>query len=174
VLGNGLPCRMIGGVEARDAAALYGMIAGLDMQCWVVGGWGVDALLGRQTRAHKDLDVLTLLSDLSALTEVLSVHGFARTLVWEENRWLGDQATAFVVEDNQGRQLDVHVMRTPTAPAWNADWPYERDALDGRGVIAGTPVDCATAAVQIVWHEEYELPPAHAQDLRLLRELRRS
>lgn len=29
----------------------------------------------------------------------------------------------------------------------------------------------ALAAVQILWHEEYELPPAHAQDLRLLREL---
>ncbi len=165
---------MIGGVEAQDAAALYRMITDRGMQCWVVGGWGVDALLGRQTRTHKDLDVLTLLDDLLTLTEVLSAHGFVRTLVWEENRWLGDQATAFVVEDDRGRQLDVHVMRTPTAPAWNADWPYEPDALDGRGVIAGTPVDCATAAVQIAWHEEYELPPAHARDLRLLRELHRT
>jgi lincosamide nucleotidyltransferase A/C/D/E len=162
---------MIGGVNARDAAALYALLTTRGMRCWVVGGWGVDALLGRQTRPHEDLDVLTLLSDLPTLTEVLAEHGFVRTLVWEENRWLGDQATAFVAEDSSGRQLDVHVMETPTVPAWNADWPYELDALDGHRVIAGTPVDCATAAVQIVWHGEYELPPAHAQDLRLLQDL---
>lgn len=165
---------MIGGVDAGDAVALYELIVGRGMQCWVVGGWGVDALLGRQTRTHKDLDVLTLLSDLPTLIEVLREHGFVRALVWEENRWLGEQATAFVAGDDRGRQLDVHVMRTPTVPAWNADWPYESDALDCRGVIAGTPVDCATATVQILWHEEYELPPAHAQDLRLLRELRQN
>lgn len=88
-----------------------------------------------------------MLSGLPTLTGVLREHGFVRTLVWKENRWLGEQATAFVAGDDRGRQLDVHVMRTPTVPAWNADWPYESDALDGRGVIAGTPVDCATAAV---------------------------
>lgn len=156
-------------MDARDAVALYRLLTTDGMPCWVVGGWGIDALLGRQTRPHKDLDVLTLLQDLPVLNRVLAENGFVRTLVWEENRWLGDQATAFVAEDGSGRQLDVHVMETPTAPAWDADWPYEPNALDGHGIIAGTPVDCATAAVQIVWHEEYELPPAHAQDLRLLR-----
>ena len=95
---------MIGGVNARDAAALYGLLTTRGMRCWVVGGWGVDALLGRQTRPHKDMDVLTLLSDLPTLTEILVEHGFVRTLVWEENRWLGDQATAFVAEDSGGRQ----------------------------------------------------------------------
>jgi lincosamide nucleotidyltransferase A/C/D/E len=66
-------------VAGKGAAALYGLIAGRDMRCWVVGGCGVDALLGRRTRPHKDLDVLTLLSDLPALTEVLREHGFVRT-----------------------------------------------------------------------------------------------
>ncbi len=67
---------MIGGVEARDAAALCRMIAGRDMQCWVVGGWGVDALLGRQTRTHKDSDVLTLLRDLSTLMRTPPAPGW--------------------------------------------------------------------------------------------------
>lgn len=141
------------------------------MRCWVVGGWGVDALLGRQTRPHKDFDVLTLLRDLPTLTSLLERHEFKRTLVWEENRWLDGQATAFVAEDGAGRQLDVHVMATPNTPAWDAEWSYGPDALEGRGVIAGTPVDCATAAVQILWHQGYDLPPAHAEDLRLLLDL---
>lgn len=27
------------------------------LRTWVAGGWGVDALLGRQTRVHRDLDL---------------------------------------------------------------------------------------------------------------------
>ncbi|MGI3781472.1 MAG: nucleotidyltransferase domain-containing protein, partial [Janthinobacterium lividum] len=26
-------------------------------RAWVAGGWGVDALVGRQTRPHRDLDL---------------------------------------------------------------------------------------------------------------------
>jgi lincosamide nucleotidyltransferase A/C/D/E len=31
---------------------------------WVDGGWGVDALLGEQTRPHKDLDIAIEEKDL--------------------------------------------------------------------------------------------------------------
>lgn len=44
----------------EDAAALYRALSDAGVSCWVVGGWGVDALLGRQSRPHKDLDVLVL------------------------------------------------------------------------------------------------------------------
>lgn len=36
------------------------MLAALDavgLRTWVAGGWGVDALVGRETRMHRDLDV---------------------------------------------------------------------------------------------------------------------
>ena len=36
------------------------MLAALDavgLRAWVAGGWGVDALVGRQTRVHRDLDL---------------------------------------------------------------------------------------------------------------------
>jgi lincosamide nucleotidyltransferase A/C/D/E len=49
-----------------------------------MGGWGVDALLGRQTRPHKDLDVLVPVDDLADLERVLGRHDFTRTLIWEE------------------------------------------------------------------------------------------
>ncbi|MGH8515394.1 MAG: nucleotidyltransferase domain-containing protein [Gammaproteobacteria bacterium] len=31
----------------------------------MVGGWGIDALLGAQTRPHKDLDLLIRLEDVA-------------------------------------------------------------------------------------------------------------
>jgi lincosamide nucleotidyltransferase A/C/D/E len=156
-------------MEATDAVALYRLLTGGGRSCWVVGGWGIDALLGRQTRPHHDLDVLTLLADLPAHEELLAAHGFARTLVWEENRWAGDRPTAFVMEDAAGRQLDVHVLASRSEPAWATSDPCRPEDLAGRGTIAGTPVACATAAAQVAWHSGYELPPAHVQDLRLLR-----
>ena len=48
------------------------------------GGWGIDALLGRQTRLHKDFDALVALEDLPALTHFLGGRGFALKLIWEK------------------------------------------------------------------------------------------
>ena len=45
-------------LSAQDALALYTMLVARGVASWVMGGWGVDALLGRATRPHHDLDVL--------------------------------------------------------------------------------------------------------------------
>lgn len=29
----------------------------LNIQYWIEGGWGIDALIGRQTRLHRDIDL---------------------------------------------------------------------------------------------------------------------
>ena len=75
-----------------------------------MGGWGVDALLGRQTRPHHDLDVLVSVDDLGRLRDLLAEHAFTRRLIWEdENRWIDVQGvrfpTAFVESDGRGRDL---------------------------------------------------------------------
>lgn len=40
------------------------------------GGWGVDALVGRQTRAHRDLDLAVNAEDESAALRVLEHRGY--------------------------------------------------------------------------------------------------
>jgi hypothetical protein len=47
-------------------------------QLWVDGGWGIDALLDRQTRSHKDFDAIVAFEDLPALTQLLSGTGFQK------------------------------------------------------------------------------------------------
>ena len=42
------------------------------VQLWVDGGWGIDALLERQTHSHKDFDAIVALEDMPALTRFLS------------------------------------------------------------------------------------------------------
>src|SRR3982751_249063 len=43
---------------------------------WIDGGWGVDALLGGQTREHGDLDIAVEARHLSAFLTALSGCGF--------------------------------------------------------------------------------------------------
>ena len=48
----------------------------------VGGGWAIDALLGRQTRPHSDLDLWVVAEDLEALTRTLVDLGFDRLFPW--------------------------------------------------------------------------------------------
>lgn len=164
-------------VSADAAAALYGLLRDGGVRCWVMGGWGVDALLGAQTRDHHDLDVLVLVDDLAELRRVLAERGFATKLVWEESRWLeleGEPVpSAFVAESDEGVELDVHVIEVGEDGAvqklCDSPWPTWPGCLDGRGTIAGIPVACVTVGMQIGMHAGYELPPAHLHDLERLR-----
>lgn len=140
-----------------------------------MGGWGVDALLHRETRPHKDLDILVLLGDLPKLRKLLDEHGFAQTVVWEESRWVEGEAdrwpTAFVAADTQGRELDVHVIDIGPDGAivqhYDHPWPFP-DSIAGQGSIAGTAVTCVSRETQLAMHTGYTLPDGHQQDVALL------
>ena len=44
-------------------------------EAWLDGGWGVDALLGKQTRDHHDLDLVVELTQIDAIEEMLKELG---------------------------------------------------------------------------------------------------
>jgi lincosamide nucleotidyltransferase A/C/D/E len=167
-------------MSARDALVLYLMLKQRNIRSWVMGGWGVDALLGRETRRHHDLDLLVSFDDLELLQDTLPEHGFSRRLIWEdENRWIdvrGVQSpTAFVEADARGRELDIHVIQLvpgcPPKPLCVVPWAFDEHSLDGIGTIAGAPVHCVSAETQLQMHTGYELPSHHERDLERLRRL---
>jgi lincosamide nucleotidyltransferase A/C/D/E len=148
--------------------------------CWVMGGWGVDALLGRETRTHHDLDLLISVDDLGRLRRVLIERRFTRKLIWEnESRWIdvdGSQhPTAFVEVDSQGRELDIHVVRLVPAAApillCDVPWQFTDVSLGAIGTLAGSTVACVSADTQIQMHSGYDLPEEQVQDVQLLRGL---
>ncbi len=51
-------------MTSDDVREILERLAGGDMVVWVEGGWGVDALLGEQTRPHDDLDLGVRLEDV--------------------------------------------------------------------------------------------------------------
>ncbi len=175
-------------MRAEEVIALYTLLAERGVRVWVDGGWGVDALLKEQTRPHKDLDALVPLEALGTLADVLDDRGFTLKEISGENRWVAHPvrlpligreerggsavATAFVLRNGAGHELHVHALtfddRGAGIPAWSADVTFPPDALAGRGVIAGTPVRCLSAQMQMATHTGYALQAKDLQDLRLL------
>jgi lincosamide nucleotidyltransferase A/C/D/E len=163
-------------MSAQDAVALCELLEHHNIHFWVMGGWGVDALLQRETRPHKDLDILVALDDLPTLRKLLDEHGFVQKWVWEENRWLEVGAerwpTAFVVADTAGRELDVHVIEIGADGAivqhYDPPWPFP-SSITGQGSIAGATIPCVSKEAQIAMHTGYTLPEGHQRDLDMLR-----
>lgn len=167
-------------VSAEEAVAIYQQLTASGFQVWVTGGWGIDALLGEQTRTHKDLDLIVLLDDLLRLRQLLEGEGYGLKMLWEENLRAVDahgveMDTAFVLRDGQGRELDLHALRLDAQrngiPAWQADegFSFTVQDLAGMGVIGGAPVRCLTPEMQVTCHTGYALPEYQRADLERLR-----
>ena len=68
----------------------------------VDGGWGVDALLGEQTRLHGDLDIALEHKDVPKLRALLEARGY-RDVPRDDTRDCN-----FVMGDKQGHEVDFH------------------------------------------------------------------
>ncbi len=167
-------------VSAEDVIHIYKGLMMNDIQVWLTGGWGIDALLGKQTRPHKDLDVIMLLDDVLYLSKLLGQEGYHLKEIWSENRWITDVqenkiATAFVLHDSNGREFDAHAVRLDDQgdgiPAWNAEgFIFKKGDLAGVGMIAGHAVQCLTPESQMICHAGYKLPDVQIRDLEQLHE----
>jgi lincosamide nucleotidyltransferase A/C/D/E len=154
-----------------DASSLLGVVELLEAEgiaVWLDGGWGVDALLGRQTREHDDLDVVVELADVSRITEVLTRLGY--TLI------AGGAPKSFVMVDPRGLQVDVHPVTFDAEGGGvyemedgNA-WVYPARGFTGRGTVDGRPIRCLSPEVQVLVHSGYELTGKDYRELYLLRE----
>lgn len=165
-------------MTATQALDLAESAAAAGVQVWVMGGWGIDALLGQETREHHDLDLLVRARDLPALESLLRAHGFTRAYEWEENDPIDLDGriwdTAFVEHHLDGREVDVHAVEVAglsVSLRTRDPWDLPPQPLDGAGTIRGRVVPCVTADAQRAMHRGYELPERHREDLRRLRRL---
>lgn len=146
-------------LEILDALQSHGVRAAID------GGWGVDALVERQTRAHEDLDLVVALSDVDAIQSALHPFGYS---IAEDHL-----PVRFVMRDANGSQLDFHTVTfdehgggvQPQPGGGSFRYPPEGFV---RGRIAGRQVSCVSAQVQILCHLGYEPTSKDAHDVLLL------
>jgi lincosamide nucleotidyltransferase A/C/D/E len=155
-------------MTARDVVELVDDLEAAGVDVWLDGGWGVDALLGEQTRPHDDLDLVIPLEHVPKLEEALARRGYV--LVG------GGAPMSFELTDDAGRQVDVHpvvfiesgdgVYRMRNGD----DWLYPASGFEGAGDVLGRRVRCLTPAVQVLCHAGYELDADDLHDLKALSE----
>ena len=63
-------------MSEADVVEVLGWLGEREVAVWLGGGWGVEALVGEQTRDHKDLDLIVRDDHVSRMSGVLIEHGF--------------------------------------------------------------------------------------------------
>jgi lincosamide nucleotidyltransferase A/C/D/E len=151
-------------VTAQRVLALLAVLRSSGVNATLDGGWGVDALLGRETRPHEDLDLVVSLSDVSRIQEALRPLGFALH---------EDHLPVRFVLRRPSEQLDFHTVTfdpkgggvQPQPGGGSFRYPPEGFVL---GRVRGESVPCISAPVQVLCHLGYEPTPKDAHDVLAL------
>ena len=145
-----------------DVLEVVEVVRSVGCRFWLEGGWGVDALVGRVTRPHRDVDVDFDAAYEDAVLEALADLGYAIETDWRPNR---------VELSASGRRwVDLH----PLVIDDNGD--ARQAALDGgwhefsrswftTGTLGGVVVPCVSVEAQRLFHSGYELRTIDVLDL---------
>ena len=74
------------GMPLAEVLAVLGALREAGCRVWVAGGWAVDALVGRQIRAHRDLDLAIDVTDEERALGILQRRGYAVETDWRPVR----------------------------------------------------------------------------------------
>lgn len=154
-------------MTVADVLEILDRLEGAGIESWLDGGWGVDALLGEQTRPHNDLDLIVRVADVAKMRRALDGDGFRLVT--------GVPDANFVLRDAAGREIDVHPVRFDGEGNGiyrmdnGEDWVFPAAGFTGKGQLGGREVRCLTADVQMVDHSTgYEPGDTDFHDMRLL------
>jgi len=155
-------------MSADEVHAVLNTLREAGCRAWVGGGWGVDALVGRQTRPHRDLDLAIDAAGESAALAALGQLGYAVETDWRPVRvevaapgrgWVDLHPVVFDVH-GLGRQADLG----------GGSFAYPAGCFVS-GWIGGRPVGCLSVAQQLAFHSGYEPRDIDRADLSHLRRL---
>jgi lincosamide nucleotidyltransferase A/C/D/E len=154
-------------MNSVDVIDLYTTLEKLGVEIWIDGGWGVDALLGEQTRPHKDLDIAIQQRDVPRLRQFLQTRGYREIKLQDAKAW------NFVLGDENGREIDVHVIVFDGkgdglyGPAEKGEM-YAAASLTGTGVIQDQAVRCISPEWMVKFHSGYQLKEKDFRDVSAL------
>jgi lincosamide nucleotidyltransferase A/C/D/E len=148
-------------MQAADVLEVLDALRVAGVPHWVAGGWGVDALLGEQTRTHDDLDLVigaaSLLRrqrDIDAARHALEPLGYrfdADDI--HLGAWFVERLTYF---QRSGRRVDL--LPIDERP----------DDFFATGLIGSREVPCLSVETQLRLHTGYPRTPADRHDVAAL------
>lgn len=154
----------------EDVLEVVDALEARSVRHWAAGGWGVDVLVGFETRAHRDLDLAVDESDYETCMTALAGLGYTIETDWlplrvevaaPVERWVDVHPVRFDAHGLgiQGDPAGVHFLYPPTA--------FTIGRLHDR------PIPCLSVEQQELFRSGYALRPQDEHDLRLLATLRR-
>jgi lincosamide nucleotidyltransferase A/C/D/E len=158
-------------LSVADLQEIATVLDGAGGRWWLAGGWGIDALVGRQTRPHGDLDIVLEWSALEPALAALRSAGFAprrqnvgNTYHHVPGSLMPDREE---MQDPAGRTVDLH----PVHPdRWLASTPVTEPFAVG--VIGQRQYPCLSSDAQRVVRVHYTHGEKDLADLGRLDVLR--
>jgi lincosamide nucleotidyltransferase A/C/D/E len=154
--------------DALEVRVVLDALRAAGCRVWVAGGWGVDVLIGRQTRPHRDLDLAIDRAGLEAGLAALDRLGYRI-----ETDWLPVRVELHRPE--RGR-VDLH----PVAFDERGDgvqagfgtevFHYPEQGFS-QGSLDGVATPCLGRELQLEFRQGYEPRDVDRHDLALLHAL---
>ncbi|MEU6714716.1 hypothetical protein ABZ897_24900 [Nonomuraea sp. NPDC046802] len=155
--------------EAKTVVQVVESLRAAGCEVWIGGGWGIDALVGRVTRDHNDLDLLHRVEQEPEVIAVLEAAGYT------ERAGVVPGRPARFVMAGPG-EIDLHPLEFGADGSAiqrlddrGGHFAYPADAF-ARGVIEGVMVQCLSVAQQVAFHQGYEPRERDVHDMARLRE----
>jgi lincosamide nucleotidyltransferase A/C/D/E len=153
------------GTTLAEVLTVLEAVRSVGCRFWLEGGWGVDALVGHQTRVHRDLDL-----DIDGRFEaevmvVLGDLGYSVETDWRPNR-------VELAAPDRGR-VDVHPLEiddegVARQAALDGGWHVFPRAFAAVGRLGDVSVPCVSAEAQRLFRLGYEPRDVDRHDLALL------
>lgn len=137
----------------------------LNICYWVEGGWGIDVLIGNQTRQHRDVDIDFDATREEVLLSKLQELGYEITTDWRPSRVeLYHPAHGYI---------DLHpLIINGAGDARQANpeggWYDFKSEWFTQSFFEGRTIPCLSLEAQRLFHSGYELREVDKLDLKIL------
>ncbi|MHB8341661.1 MAG: 2'-5' RNA ligase family protein [Mycobacteriales bacterium] len=169
-------------LTSSDVVEVVALLEDAGVTTHLMGGWGLDALLDRAPRPHGDIDLIIPAAALEQARELLARHGFLDVPGGDVHVSTSVFPRRITVRDRSGRFLDVHLLPEPARPADARDEELPVEELDAaaitrllwsasglaRGQLAGRPVSCPSARLQLALRLGFPPRPKDISDVAVL------
>ena len=135
---------------------LYKLFEASRIKIWFDGGWGVDALLEKETRIHDDLDIVVEERNVKKLITLLQSMDYFEVEKLDTSEW------NFVLSHKEGSEVDIHVINFDEhgngiyGPKERGVF-YPAYAFHGVGHLNSVLLNCLSAEYQLESHTGYPL-----------------
>lgn len=151
-----------------EVLAVLETVRSVGCRFWLEGGWGVDALAGRQTRPHRDVDLDVDAAYEQQVLEALHELGYVIETDWRPNRVeLAAPGRGWV--DLHPLVIDGH--GNARQAALGGGWHEFPRSFSTLGRIGEISVPCVSVEAQRLFHTGYELRDVDRHDLAVLDQL---